>query len=603
MSYFTEQQIQEIRERILEDYSVRDTEFDNASAITGSEYAAIVQNGVNRKMTLQALADYIASDIGSIERSISISSEGTWVIDGTDTGIVAVGPTGNDGNDGNDGSDGANGTSAGFGLIDANVSYIDTKIPSVSVSTSGSNASKNIHFEFRLPTNPVSSGSSSSGSSSSSSSIHILTGSNVPNVTFMGYTDTGSNTYTGEDACAVLVMMGIDYQYKLQTFLNTIYPNASVGDRVIVRCHIRNRNNYPFSGGDTATIIAAQNTYSEYNLYGSVKVANGTWKSMVWVGMVDNGYWNDSTPGVYRTIYISSVNPSYAYVYYNIGGGMNRIPIAVGSSFQVIDGESYRIEAEAPLRSQADGNYATRVTSYIATGDANLNIVLTPEDKNLLDVSNGNVPVDTCTYAYNGYPVELQTYTDSGSNVHNLMELYYGGPNEVIALRDGYKSAILFYTDDASSDFTTTVNLTPINDQNYLFVTPLKRNTEMDHETYSVMAQEGNDIILYPVVDSGNAEFRVYATLLIQCDDVIQPSLNITYPYLVTGIESYIHKVKEPVELGSDDTSIWEVRIAGRVNGSYLDNAPGNVFGVIEVSDNNGHSQTIKLVTERYTVS
>lgn len=50
--YFTKQQIEEIARRLATE-TVRDTDFDNATAITGDEYVSVVQDGLNRKVTME----------------------------------------------------------------------------------------------------------------------------------------------------------------------------------------------------------------------------------------------------------------------------------------------------------------------------------------------------------------------------------------------------------------------------------------------------------------------------------------------------------------------------------------------------------------------
>lgn len=50
--YFTKQQIEEIARRLATE-TVRDTDFDNATAITGDEYVPVVQDGLNRKVTME----------------------------------------------------------------------------------------------------------------------------------------------------------------------------------------------------------------------------------------------------------------------------------------------------------------------------------------------------------------------------------------------------------------------------------------------------------------------------------------------------------------------------------------------------------------------
>lgn len=60
--YFTKQQIEEIARRLATE-SFRDTDFDNATAITGDEYVAVVQDGLNRKVTMDDFVRQVSSNL------------------------------------------------------------------------------------------------------------------------------------------------------------------------------------------------------------------------------------------------------------------------------------------------------------------------------------------------------------------------------------------------------------------------------------------------------------------------------------------------------------------------------------------------------------
>lgn len=53
--YFTKQQIAEIKQRLATE-SVRDTDFDETTPLTGDEFIAVIQDGLNRKVTM---ADFV----------------------------------------------------------------------------------------------------------------------------------------------------------------------------------------------------------------------------------------------------------------------------------------------------------------------------------------------------------------------------------------------------------------------------------------------------------------------------------------------------------------------------------------------------------------
>lgn len=54
MAHFTRQEIEEIRQRILTE-SRKDTQFPDTDRISTSDYVAIVQNGINKKVTVGLL--------------------------------------------------------------------------------------------------------------------------------------------------------------------------------------------------------------------------------------------------------------------------------------------------------------------------------------------------------------------------------------------------------------------------------------------------------------------------------------------------------------------------------------------------------------------
>ena len=71
MRYFTKAQIEEI-ERRLATRSIRDSEFEEAGTVARSDFMAIVQNGVNKRLSMNALFDLILQmleDSGAIDLS------------------------------------------------------------------------------------------------------------------------------------------------------------------------------------------------------------------------------------------------------------------------------------------------------------------------------------------------------------------------------------------------------------------------------------------------------------------------------------------------------------------------------------------------------
>ena len=59
MAHFTTQEIEEIRQR-LASRAVKDSQFPTANAVTMEDFVAIVQNGVNKKVTIDSLYDDVS---------------------------------------------------------------------------------------------------------------------------------------------------------------------------------------------------------------------------------------------------------------------------------------------------------------------------------------------------------------------------------------------------------------------------------------------------------------------------------------------------------------------------------------------------------------
>ena len=115
MKYFTKAQIEEIR-RALATEGVKDTDLDNAHALSGDEQVAIVQDGVNKKVGVRKLIhDYLPDDIA--DGADGKSAYEIW-LDAGNTGTEAdflaslkgeKGATGATGATGQRGMDGARG--------------------------------------------------------------------------------------------------------------------------------------------------------------------------------------------------------------------------------------------------------------------------------------------------------------------------------------------------------------------------------------------------------------------------------------------------------------------------------------------------------------
>lgn len=69
---FTVSQIEEIKKKILADFSVKDTEFQKASNVSGNDMVAIVQGGENKVVPIKMFSDAVSIQAASNEEIESI---------------------------------------------------------------------------------------------------------------------------------------------------------------------------------------------------------------------------------------------------------------------------------------------------------------------------------------------------------------------------------------------------------------------------------------------------------------------------------------------------------------------------------------------------
>lgn len=90
--YFTQEDLKKIL-KYIQDTGIRDSQFGELTyPFTGDEYCSLIRDGKNYKTRVKNL--FFNPD------KLSVSPEGTWVINGVDTGIKAEGPKGDPGSDG-----------------------------------------------------------------------------------------------------------------------------------------------------------------------------------------------------------------------------------------------------------------------------------------------------------------------------------------------------------------------------------------------------------------------------------------------------------------------------------------------------------------------
>lgn len=90
--YFTQEDLNKIL-KYIRDTGIKDSQFEELTyPFTGNEYCSLIRDGKNYKTRIKNLL--FNPD------KLSVSSEGTLIINGVDTGIKVKGPKGDPGSDG-----------------------------------------------------------------------------------------------------------------------------------------------------------------------------------------------------------------------------------------------------------------------------------------------------------------------------------------------------------------------------------------------------------------------------------------------------------------------------------------------------------------------
>lgn len=92
MGFFTKSQIDEIRGKLLDRHSIKDSEFVTASELTGEEEVAILQNGENKRTSLDEIK-YADCTLTVYPRSAinrDIDDEVTVIINGVEQRSITV---------------------------------------------------------------------------------------------------------------------------------------------------------------------------------------------------------------------------------------------------------------------------------------------------------------------------------------------------------------------------------------------------------------------------------------------------------------------------------------------------------------------------------
>lgn len=276
-------------------------------------------------------------------------------------------------------------------------------------------------------------GTSQGPSGDGASQLGNLDSTNVGEIDYEGINDEESHTYTGQEACDLLVYFGIDQLNELNNYFNTNYPNANIGDFVIIRSSLFDRtggmsndsdgtHTYELDPDWTTQEILSNNSQDDwYHYYKVTKVAEGVWAALAWIGRVP--VFQDTT---YYALTIGSVNPQDAVVTVSYGDVIHTVQS--GDTINIPEGVAVTITAERQ-------GYDTYTDTFTMSQDETVNIEL-QQSFSGYTVTIGN-PINRSTGAAisNGYELEYRYY-DSGHVIRGRRvypgETFTVQPNEEI---------------------------------------------------------------------------------------------------------------------------------------------------------------------------
>lgn len=217
-------------------------------------------------------------------------------------------------------------------------------------------------------------GSSSTPSGGGSAPVANLDSQNIDGIPYEGVNDSESHTYVGQEACDLLVYFGIDQINELNSYLEENYPNASVGDYVIIRSTLYDRTGGMSNDSDgthtyeldptwtTQEILDNSSQDDWYHFYKVTKVGDGVWAAISWIGRVP--VYQDVT---HYTITIGTVNPQDAVVTVSYNDVVRTVQS--GDTISIPEGTTVTVSAER-------AGYESYSDTFTMTQDQTVNISL-----------------------------------------------------------------------------------------------------------------------------------------------------------------------------------------------------------------------------------
>lgn len=231
--------------------------------------------------------------------------------------------------------------------------------------------------------------------------IGNLDAGGIDPIDYQGDNDSQSATYSGQDACDLLIYLSTDDYDSFNTIMQSLFPNANVGESIIIKSTLYDRTGGMSNASDgthtylldpswTTQDVLDNNTQTEwYHYYKITKVEVDKWAGVAWVGRMPQ----DEVTVTYRKLTIGTVNPIDATVTVSYGG--NTYPATAGSVFNIPDGTEVTINATR-------NGYESHTETFNIGADVTKNISLT-EIQNFVTITIGaSNPSNALIYDWNG---------------------------------------------------------------------------------------------------------------------------------------------------------------------------------------------------------
>lgn len=222
----------------------------------------------------------------------------------------------------------------------------------------------------------LSGGSTPGGGNTGGGPLDNVTSENVDDVEFQNPNDSSASTYSGQDACDVIVYIATDYPNQLSTLMESMYPNVSVGSYVIIRSTLYDRTGGKSNASDETHTYELDHSWTTQDVLNNSKVADWYHYFKItkvdvnkWVGVAWIGRTAEYIDTVRHTVTIGTITPQEASVTVTYNG-VTYENLHTGSTITVDDDATIIITATA----EGYENYSQTIEHI--TADQTVNVAM-----------------------------------------------------------------------------------------------------------------------------------------------------------------------------------------------------------------------------------